>query len=80
MAGPNSGPDRPTTTSGSSTICPKTSPRAIHVAQDNPAKLKEMQDLFMSEAEKFQVFPLDDTYLERLPPANRPQHNVGRTS
>ena len=26
----------------------------------NPAKLKEMQDLFMKEAEKYNVLPIDD--------------------
>jgi arylsulfatase A-like enzyme len=36
------------------------------VADRNPAKLKEMQDLFMKEAVKYQVFPLDNTLLDRL--------------
>ncbi|NCI79927.1 hypothetical protein [Acinetobacter kanungonis] len=39
-----------------------------------------MQKLFMQEAEKNKVFPLDDRYVERAEPQNRPQHNVGRTS
>ena len=32
----------------------------------NPDKLKKMQALFMSEAEKYHVLPLDDRLLERL--------------
>lgn len=50
-----------------------------NVAKANPAKLAEMRKLFLSEAEKNKVFPLDDRYIERAAPENRPQHNVGRT-
>jgi arylsulfatase len=32
----------------------------------NPAKLKEMQDLFMKEAVKYRVLPIDDRLMERL--------------
>lgn len=49
-----------------------------NVAKDNPEKLEELRKLFLSEAEKNKVFPLDDRYLERLSPENRPQHNSGR--
>jgi arylsulfatase A-like enzyme len=49
------------------------------LAKDNPKKLAEMRELFMKEAAKNQVFPLDDRYVERASPENRPQHNVGRT-
>ncbi|WP_273732915.1 arylsulfatase [Mycolicibacterium septicum] len=49
-----------------------------NVAKDNPEKLEELRKLFLSEAEKNKVFPLDDRYLERLSPENRPQHNAGR--
>lgn len=38
---------------------------ASNVAEQNPDKLKEMQDLFMAEAEKYHVLPLDDRLLER---------------
>jgi len=38
---------------------------ASNVAEQNPEKLKEMQDLFMAEAEKYHVLPLDDRLLER---------------
>jgi arylsulfatase len=38
---------------------------ANDLASQNPEKLKEMQALFMTEAEKFHVLPLDDRLLER---------------
>ena len=34
-----------------------------------PAKLKEMQALFMKEAEKYHVLPIDDRTIERMNPA-----------
>lgn len=37
-----------------------------NLASKNPAKLKELQDLFMQEAEKYHVLPIDDRLLERL--------------
>jgi hypothetical protein len=36
------------------------------LAEKNPDKLKEMQALFLSEAAKYQVLPLDNTLLSRL--------------
>jgi arylsulfatase A-like enzyme len=51
-----------------------------NLAAQNPAKLKELQDVFMAEAKKNKVFPLDDRYVERLLPQNREQPNVGRKS
>jgi arylsulfatase A-like enzyme len=36
-----------------------------NVAAQNPDKLKELQVLFMSEAEKYHVLPIDDRLLER---------------
>jgi arylsulfatase len=47
------------------------------VAASNPAKLKEMQDLFMLEAAKYQVFPLDNTLATRLI-TPRPSVTAGR--
>jgi len=35
------------------------------LAAQNPDKLKAMQDLFMAEAEKYHVLPIDDRLLER---------------
>ena len=34
-------------------------------AAKEPAKLKEMQALFMEEAEKYHVLPIDDRTIER---------------
>ena len=39
---------------------------ANNIAAKNPEKLKELQDLFLKEAVKYQVLPLDDRMLERL--------------
>jgi len=52
------------------------------IAAKNPQKLKEMQDLFMTEAVKYSVLPLDDRLLERMNPATagRPDLMAGRTS
>ncbi len=38
---------------------------ANDLAAQNPEKLKEMQGLFMKEAEKYHVLPIDDRLLER---------------
>jgi len=48
------------------------------VAARNPAKLKELQDLFWKEAQKYQVLPLDATVVERII-APRPSLSAGRT-
>jgi len=55
---------------------------ANDMAARNPAKLKEMQDLFLSEAVKYSVLPLDDRSLERLNAAlvGRPDLMEGRKS
>ncbi|MBR0815614.1 arylsulfatase [Bradyrhizobium diazoefficiens] len=52
------------------------------LAAKNPDKLKELQDLFLKEAVKYSVLPLDDRTLERLNPAlvGRPDLMAGRTS
>lgn len=52
------------------------------LAASNPAKLKEMQDLFMSEAIKNRVLPLDDRRYERQNAAlaGRPELLGDRTS
>jgi arylsulfatase len=47
------------------------------VAASNPAKLKELQDLWMVEAAKYQVFPLDDSLATRLV-VPRPSVTAGR--
>jgi arylsulfatase len=55
---------------------------ANDLAAKNPEKLKEMQDLFMKEAVKYQVLPLDDRVIERANAelAGRPDLMAGRTS
>jgi arylsulfatase len=47
------------------------------VAAANPQKLRELQDLFMMEAEKYQVFPMDNTLATRLV-MPRPSVTAGR--
>ena len=55
---------------------------ANNLADKNPAKLKELQDLFLKEAVKYQVLPLDDRTLERMNAelVGRPELMEGRTS
>lgn len=52
------------------------------LAAKNPEKLKEMQDLFMKEAVKYPVLPIDDRSIERTNAAlvGRPDLMAGRTS
>jgi arylsulfatase A-like enzyme len=47
------------------------------LAASNPAKLKEMQELFMVEAAKYQVFPLDNSLATRMV-TTRPSVTAGR--
>jgi len=55
---------------------------ANDLAAKNPEKLKEMQGLFLEEARKYSVLPLDDRTLERLNAAlvGRPDLMAGRMS
>jgi len=47
------------------------------LAKNNPAKLKELQDLFWKEADKYQVLPLDNSFVSRaITP--RPSITAGR--
>jgi len=48
------------------------------LAASNPAKLAELQKLFLVEAAKYQVFPLDNSILPRLV-TPRPSATAGRT-
>ena len=52
------------------------------LAAKDPAKLKELQALFLSEAVKYRVLPIDDRSIERLNPklAGRPDLMGDRTS
>jgi arylsulfatase A-like enzyme len=55
---------------------------ANDLSTKNPGKLKELQDLFMKEAVKYHVLPIDDRSIERLNPklAGRPDLMGDRTS
>ncbi len=55
---------------------------ANNLATANPAKLKQLQDLFIKEAIKYRVLPIDDRSIERVNPAiaGRPDLMEGRTS
>ena len=48
------------------------------IAAANPAKVKQMKELFLTEAKKYQVLPLDATVATRLV-APRPNITAGRT-
>ncbi len=54
---------------------------ANDLAKENPDKLKEMQDIFMAEAVKYTVLPIDDRVFERINAAlvGRPDLMAGRT-
>jgi arylsulfatase A-like enzyme len=56
--------------------------QADNLAAKNPEKLKELQDLFMQEAERNFVLPIDDRRSERFNPAiaGRPDLLGGRTT
>jgi arylsulfatase len=53
-----------------------------NLAEKQPEKLAEFRALFMSEAEKYRVLPIDDRVIERVNPAlaGRPDVMQGRTS
>jgi arylsulfatase len=55
---------------------------ASDLSAQNPAKLKELQDLFMKEAVKYNVLPIDDRLIERVNAklAGRPDLMGDRTS
>ena len=69
-------------TSGSSTTSTRTSASPTTSRPAIPAKLKELQALFMKEAERYRVLPIDDRVLERFDPAmaGRPDLMAGRKS
>jgi len=55
---------------------------ATDLSAQKPEKLKELQALFMTEAEHYRVLPIDDRTLERFDPAiaGRPDLMAGRRS
>ena len=52
--------------------------QAEDISAENPDKLKELKELFLVEAEKYQVFPIDDRLVERLNVNLRPSLTSGR--
>jgi len=48
------------------------------LAAENPDKLKELQALFLKEAAKYQVFPMDNSLLSRVA-TQRPSATAGQT-
>ncbi len=53
-----------------------------NVAEQHPAKLEELQGLFDRDAERYNVYPIDDRVIERVNPeiAGRPDLMNGRTT
>src|SRR5262245_49868170 len=54
--------------------------QGVDLAEKEPAKLRELQDLSMASAAKYNVLPLDDRFAERLDVTLRPSFFAGRDS
>jgi arylsulfatase len=54
--------------------------QANDLAAREPAKLKELQQVFDREAKKYNVYPLDSSFAERADPALRPSLTRGRAA
>jgi arylsulfatase A-like enzyme len=54
--------------------------QANDLAAKRPDKLKELQAIFDAEAKKYNVYPLDATFTERIDPSIRPSLTRGRTA
>lgn len=52
--------------------------QADDLAAREPARLRLLQDMFMAEAAKYNVLPLDDRFAERLDVTLRPSYFFGR--
>ncbi len=52
---------------------------AVNVAEKEQAKLRELQDLFWSEAAKYNVLPIDNSRTERFDVSIRPSLTRGRS-
>ena len=52
----------------------------LSLSTENPQKLAELQDLFLVEGDKYNVFPLDDRFTERGDVSNRPSFTAGRNN
>ncbi|HKE37868.1 MAG TPA: arylsulfatase, partial [Candidatus Baltobacteraceae bacterium] len=53
--------------------------QSTDIAQQNPQKLKELQDAFDIEAKKYNVYPLDSSFAKRADPSIRPSLSRGRS-
>ena len=64
----------PTTTTSGSSTAPTTGPRPTTSPPSNPRGSRELQRLFLIEATRYNVLPLDDRRFERFNPdlAGRP--------
>jgi len=52
--------------------------QAIDLADQDPKNLRRLQDIFMAEAAKYNVLPLDDRFAERADPTLRPSYIRGK--
>jgi len=52
--------------------------QAVDLAAQEPARLRQLQDMFMAEAAKYNVLPIDDRFAERLDVTLRPSYFFGR--
>ena len=52
--------------------------QSLNIADKNPEKVKELKEMFIEEAKKYQVFPMDASVATRLV-APRPNITAGRT-
>jgi arylsulfatase A-like enzyme len=50
-----------------------------NLAKENPKKLQDLQALFLIEAAKYNVLPIDSSFADRADPSLRPGFNTGRT-
>lgn len=53
--------------------------QSTDLSEENPKKLTELKQLFFLEGDKYNVFPLDDRFAERLDVSLRPSFTLGRT-
>ncbi|MFD7077891.1 arylsulfatase [Nocardioides sp. NPDC059952] len=51
---------------------------AVDLADQHPEKVKELQDMFLAEAARYNILPLDDRFAERLDVTLRPSYYYGR--
>ncbi|MFD7307931.1 arylsulfatase [Promicromonospora sp. NPDC059942] len=52
--------------------------QSVDLADQEPDRLRDLQDRFMAEAAKYDVLPIDDRFAERLDTTLRPNYFAGR--